>query len=202
VNVANAQRRLIASGYEIGVQDGIAGPKTWAGILAFVGQRPMSAVLDLGKACADVLPRYGISTTLRVCNFIGQAAHETGGFRLLREIWGPTDAQRRYEGRADLGNTQTGDGFKYRGRGVFQITGRANYREIGRAIGCGLESDPGLAETPPIAVETAAYFWQSRGLNELADAGDEDKITRRINGGVNGIGERRALVTRAKGLFA
>lgn len=198
-----AQRRLIAAGYEIGAADGIAGPKTWAGILAYVGRRPLSTVLDLGKACAGTLPGYDIAdTAARVANFVGQGAHETNGFRLLREVWGPTDAQKRYEGRADLGNTQPGDGFTYRGRGIFQLTGRANYHAAGRAIGQDLEGNPNLAETPAIAVETAAWFWQSRGLNALADAGSEDQITRRINGGTMGIDERRALVARAKRLLA
>lgn len=198
-----AQRRLIAAGYEIGAADGIAGPRTWAGILAYVGHRPLSTVLDLGKACAATLVRYGIADSVpRVANFVGQGAHETGGFRLLRELWGPTDAQKRYEGRPDLGNTQPGDGFTYRGRGIFQLTGRANYREVGHAIGQDLEGNPNLAETPPVAVETAAYFWKSRGLNALADAVDEDRITRRINGGSNGQDERRTLVARCKALLA
>jgi putative chitinase len=196
------QRRLIARGYDIGGIDNIAGPKTWSGIMAYVGRRPLGMVLPYGAAAAVILPRYGISTRLRIANFIGQAAHETGGFRLTREIWGPTDAQNRYEGRADLGNTQPGDGYRYRGRGIFQITGRACYDEIGAALKVDLEDCPELAESPPIAVESAAYFWQSRGLNTLADTGDEDGITRRINGGTNGIAERRALVDRCKALFA
>lgn len=196
-----AQRRLQAAGYDVGAVDGIAGPKTWAGIFAYVGRRPMGLMEVFGAPAATILPRYGISTRQRIANFLGQGAHETGGFRLLREVWGPTDAQKRYEGRADLGNTKPGDGFLFRGRGIFQITGRANYSEIGRAIGQDLVGCPSLAESPPVAIETAAYFWKSRGLNELADAGDEDRITRRINGGVTGIAERRALVDRAKGLF-
>ena len=197
-----AQRRLLAAGYDIGTADGIAGPRTWTAILAYVGKRPMASTALLGEAAAKTLPHYGIATRQRIANFIGQAAHETGGFRILREIWGPTDAQRRYEGRADLGNVRAGDGYRYRGRGIFQITGRANYDAIGAALGLDLEETPKLVESPPVAVETACYFWQSRGLNELADAGDEDKITRRINGGNNGLSERRALVDRAKGLFA
>lgn len=195
------QRRLNSSGYDVGAVDGVAGPRTWTGILAYVGKRPMDMVVPFGEAAASVLPRYGISTRLRICNFVGQGAHETGGFRLLREVWGPTPAQKRYEGRADLGNTRPGDGFRYRGRGIFQITGRANYDEIGAALKLDLEGTPELAESPPVAIETAAYFWQSRGLNTLADTGDEDGITRRINGGSTGIDDRRQLVARAKGLF-
>ena len=197
-----AQRRLMTAGYAIGQADGIAGPLTWAGILAFVAQRPLNTMLELGKACSVHLPAYGIDdTSARICNFVGQAAHESGNFRFMREIWGPTPTQARYEGRADLGNVLAGDGRRYMGRGIFQLTGRANYRTIGKEIGVDLENNPTLAETPDIAVRTACEFWKSRGLSAMADAGEEDRITRRINGGTNGIEDRRAKVARAKGLF-
>jgi putative chitinase len=202
-NIAAVQRRLIATGRAVGLADGIAGPKTWAGIFAFVAQRPMGLLLPFGEAASIYLPKYGITeNAARVANFVGQAAHESGNFRYMREIWGPTAAQSRYEGRADLGNTQPGDGRKYLGRGIFQLTGRANYREIGKRIGEDLEGNPTIAESPRIAVLTACDFWASRGLNALADAGDEDRITRKINGGTNGIDDRRKLVARAKGLLA
>lgn len=196
------QRRLAAAGYNIGSVDGIAGPKTYTALLAYVAQRPMDAVAELGKALATFAPQYGIDATpARLANFVGQAAHESGGFKYLRELWGPTDVQKRYEGRADLGNTQPGDGFRFRGRGIFQLTGRANYRATGQRIGQPLEAQPDLAERPDIAVHTACDFWQSRGLSQLADSGLEDTITRRINGATNGIVERRKYVARAKGLF-
>lgn len=202
-DIRAAQRRLTAAGYDIGPQDGIAGTKTYAGILAFVAQRPVGMLLPFGQAMAAFAPRYGITDTAeRLANFVGQAAHESGMFRYMREIWGPTPAQARYEGRADLGNVKAGDGFLYRGRGIFQITGRANYAEIGAAIGKDLIGNPELASSPDVAVLTACYFWASRRLNDLADAGQDDKITKRINGGTNGIAERRTLVGRAKGLLA
>lgn len=196
------QTRLIAKGYDIGSADGIAGKRTHTALLAFVAQRPMEPLQALGQAMAVHGPAYGITeTAARLANFLGQAAHETGAFRYLREVWGPTDAQKRYEGRRDLGNTQPGDGYRFRGRGIFQLTGRANYRDIGVSIGQPLESSPELAERPDIAVVTACRFWQSRGLNTLADQGLDDTITRRINGGTNGIAERRMYVARIKGLL-
>lgn len=196
------QRRLIAGGYEIGAADGVPGRKTFTALLAYVAGRPMAPLAPLGEGAALFLPAAGIADNAsRLANFLGQAAHESGSFRYLREIWGPTDAQRRYEGRGDLGNTHTGDGKRYLGRGIFQLTGRANYREIGARIGEPLEDQPELAERPDIAVHTAAEFWESRGLNALADAGDDDRITKRINGGTNGLADRRRLVARAKGLF-
>lgn len=202
IDFRTPQRRLIAAGYDIGAQDGIAGPKTYAGVLAYVAQRPMAMLLPLGQALATFAPKYGIDANpARLCNFLGQACHESGDFRYLREIWGPTPAQHGYEGRADLGNTNPGDGFVYRGRGIFQLTGRANYAAAGSRIGVDLLHNPGIAESPPVAVQTACDFWDSRHLNDLADAGREDDITRRINGGTNGIDQRRKLVARAKGLF-
>lgn len=197
------QARLIAKGYDIGSADGIPGKRTHTAQLAFVAQRPMEPLQALGQAMALHAPAHGITETAeRLANFLGQAAHETGAFRYLREVWGPTDAQKRYEGRRDLGNTQPGDGYRYRGRGIFQLTGRANYRDIGGSIGQPLESSPELAERPDIAVLTACRFWQSRGLNALADQGLEDTITRRINGGTNGIAERRSYVARIKALLS
>ena len=197
------QSRLIAKGYDIGGADGIAGKRTHTALLAFIAQRAMSPLEHLGVAIAVHSPSHGISeTAARLANFLGQAAHETGGFRLLREVWGPTKAQKGYEGRTDLGNTEAGDGYRFRGRGIFQLTGRANYRDIGASIGQPLETNPELAERPDIAVLTACRYWQSRGLNALADQGLEDTITRRINGGTNGIAERRVYVARIKALLS
>ena len=184
--------------------DGIAGPVTFTEILAEVAgvAMPTDNMTALGKAMAVHLPASGIAdTAIRLGNFIGQAAHETEGFRFLREIWGPTPAQRGYEGRADLGNDQPGDGQRFLGRGIFQITGRANYADAGHRLGIDLVGNPQLAEQPDIAVQTAIDFWNFRHLSVLADAGQEDQITRRINGGVNGIIDRRTLVAKAKALL-
>ena len=93
--------------------------------------------------------------------FLAQVAHESGNFRYVREIWGPTPDQRGYEGRRDLGNTQPGDGKRYMGRGYIQITGRANYRNYGRKIGMDLENNPELAEQPDVAAKIAVEYWKS-----------------------------------------
>lgn len=202
IDVRKLQTRLRAGGYEIGAVDGVLGTKTMSGLLAAVAGRPMSAVLPLGGAAAIWLPPAGLlDTVARAANWLGQAAHETGGFRVLREIWGPTDAQRGYEGRPDLGNLQPGDGKRYLGRGLFQITGRAAYRIMGQRIGLDLEAQPELAEQPATAVRTACEFWQLRKLSALADTGQEDEITHRINGGTNGIDSRRRYVAQAKTLL-
>lgn len=98
-----------------------------------------------------------------------------------------------YANRMGNGPEASGDGWRYRGRGLLQITGRAQYERCGAALGLPLVEQPDLLAQPEPAVLSAAWFWQVNGLNELADAGDFEAITRRINGGLNGLAERRAL---------
>lgn len=132
-----------------------------------------------------------IDTPARIAAWIAQIGHESGGFRFTREIWGPTDAQRRYEGRIDLGNTVPGDGSRYRGRGLIQITGRSNYARAAAALGVDVVAEPEMLETDGMAALSAAWWWSANGCNQLADAGNFDALTRRINGGLNGIEDRR-----------
>ena len=145
---------------------------------------------------------YQIIGPKRVAAFIAQIGHESGQLKYVKEIWGPTAAQVKYEGRKDLGNTVAGDGSKYRGRGLIQITGRANYMACGEGLGLDLIKQPELLEKPQHACMSAAWFWTTKGLNTLADAGQFDKITRRINGGQNGAADRQALYARALKVLA
>ena len=146
--------------------------------------------------------RYQIIGSKRVAAFIAQIGHESGQLKYVKEIWGPTVAQSRYEGRADLGNTEPGDGSKYRGRGLIQITGRANYKACGDALGLDLINQPELLEKPQHACMSAAWFWATKGLSTLADEGKFETITRRINGGLNGLADRQMLYTRALKVLA
>ena len=145
---------------------------------------------------------YQIIGPKRVAAFIAQIGHESGQLKYVKEIWGPTAAQARYEGRKDLGNTVAGDGAKYRGRGLIQITGRANYMACGEGLGLDLIKQPELLEKPQHACMSAAWFWATKGLSTLADAGQFDKITQRINGGQNGAADRQALYARAHKVLA
>ena len=149
---------------------------------------------------------YGVNTALRTAAFIAQLAHESGEFRWMEEIWGPTDAQRRYEPpnalAAKLGNTEAGDGKRFKGRGPIQITGRFNYAKYGGLLGTDLVADPALAATPEVAFATAGLFWKTNGLNELADAEQFVTITRRINGGTNGLPDRQKYYAIAKAVLA
>jgi putative chitinase len=146
-------------------------------------------------------PQYEINTHLRLAHFISQACHETCGFRYLKEIWGPTQAQRAYEGRVDLGNVRVGDGFLYRGRGIFQLTGRDNYAREGAALSLPLEVDPDLAADPETSAHIACHYWQTHQINVPADANDIERVTRAINGGLNGLVDRQACFVRARQLL-
>lgn len=143
------------------------------------------------------MEQYGIGTPLRMAAFLAQIAHESCQLRFVREVWGSTPAQLRYEGRRDLGNFQPGDGFRYRGRGLIQITGRANYAECGLAIGIDAVATPELLEQPKYAALSAGWYWASRNLNAPADRGDFERVTRLINGGLNGYADRLAFYRRA-----
>ncbi|WP_122500022.1 glycoside hydrolase family 19 protein [Pseudomonas viridiflava] len=153
-------------------------------------------------ALNTAMGKYQIITRERIAAFLAQIGHESGQLRYVREIWGPTSQQLGYEGRKDLGNTLAGDGSKYRGRGLIQITGRAKYAECGEALGLDLIHHPELLEQPEHAAMSAAWYWSSRGLNSLADKGDFLLITRRINGGTNGLADRQALYDRALKVLA
>jgi len=146
---------------------------------------------------AAVVEPYGIlANPRRLCHFLAQAAHESAGFRTLEEFGGATYWS-RYEGRTDLGNTNNGDGVRYHGRGIFQLTGRANYRSMGGKISLALEDEPELAGEGDVSLRTACEYWKSRRLEVLADNNDIREVTRRINGGFNGLAERQTYFRRA-----
>ncbi|MFA5026620.1 MAG: glycoside hydrolase family 19 protein [Candidatus Methylomirabilota bacterium] len=145
----------------------------------------------------DAMAEFQINTPARQAAFLAQVAHESGSLRYTREL----ASGAAYEGREDLGNTEVGDGAKYRGRGLIQITGRANMAKCSAALYGDpdhLLSNPEVLELPAAACRSAAWFWQSHGLNELADAGDFIRITKRVNGGTNGYADRLDFYERAK----
>jgi putative chitinase len=142
--------------------------------------------------------RFAINTPRRVAAFLAQIGHESGGLVYVREIWGPTPAQTRYEGRTDLGNNQPGDGRRFMGRGLLQITGRRNYQLASIGLDLDLITHPELLEQPANAASSAGWWWANHGLNGYADLEQFDRITRIINGGTNGAADRLALYGAAK----
>ncbi|OBS37846.1 chitinase [Pseudomonas syringae pv. syringae] len=147
------------------------------------------------------MSKYGIVTKLRIAAFLAQVGHESGQLRYVRELGSNAYLEKYDTGRLAerLGNTpqDDGDGQLYRGRGLIQITGRANYAECGEALGLDLLQQPELLERPEHAAMSAAWFWHRAGLNTFADRSDFLTITKRINGGTNGLADRQELYTRA-----
>jgi len=141
----------------------------------------------------QAMRKWGITTPLQKAHFLAQCAHESGNFIYTKEIWGPSATQQRYEGRKDLGNLQAGDGFRYAGRGYIQLTGRANYSQFRKGVSDDVVENSTLVEKKYVA-ETACWFWRTRKLNEAAvddSMGTLKYITKRINGGYNGLEDRK-----------
>jgi putative chitinase len=136
---------------------------------------------------------FGVDTRERRAMFLAQVGHESGQLRYVEEI----ASGAAYEGRADLGNTQPGDGVKFKGRGLIQITGRHNYRECGKEFKLDLLSNPKLLSEPKLAALSAGWFWWKNNLNRFADVGDIEGCTRKVNGGLNGYKDRVMLYKRA-----
>lgn len=145
---------------------------------------------------------FDITTARRQAAFLAQAGHETMNLIYMAEIWGPSDQQKRYEPpgtlAAALGNTQPGDGHRFKGRGLFEITGRGNYLRFGTLLKLDLVGHPELAEEPEVACRTAGLYWEDKHLNQFADSGDFAMLTRRINGGLTGYANRLMLWGLAK----
>ncbi|MFW2034126.1 glycoside hydrolase family 19 protein [Acinetobacter junii] len=189
MNFKNLQRKLGVT------DDGVIGRGTLTALLKKLGAN-QSRAEELALAANVHFKDYAILyNELRFAHFIAQLAHESGNFRYMEEI----ASGAAYEGRKDLGNTEKGDGTRYKGRGPIQLTGRANYRKYGRALGIDFESHPELVSIPSIGLLVACKYWANNGLNELADRDDISTITLRINGGTNGIEDRKAKLAMIKG---
>lgn len=169
-------------------------------IYPLAGQRAGIFVQPLN----DAMARWEIDHPKRIAAFLAQVGHESGQLRYLKEL-GSDHYLSRYDIGSlalRLGNTPEadGDGQRYRGRGLIQVTGRNNYQACSRALFGDerLLAQPQMLEQPRWACESAAWFWHSRGLNGLADRGEFNRITRHINGGLNGLEDRLAIWARAR----
>lgn len=175
-------------------------------------------------AINETFDRFDISTPERQACFLGQCAHESGGFTALKEnlnysaegltkVWAKRFpslevaqpyhrnpekiANKVYADRMGNGNEASGEGFKYRGRGLIQLTGKDNYRACGEALGVDLVEDPDLVSSPQYAALSAGWFWDKNKLNQFADANDMTTLTKRINGGTHGLDDRVARTQHA-----
>lgn len=172
------------------------------------------------------LPEYQINTKLRLCHFLAQIIHESGHLKYnqenlnysakaLRSVFGkyfPTDAlaeqyarkpekiaNRVYANRMGNGDEASGDGWKYKGAGLIQLTGKTNYTKCSEFLGIDLVNDPSLVyNNPEICVKTACWYWSVNNLNKYADVDDIKPVTKRINGGYNGLKDRTKILNTAK----
>ncbi|MBY6239762.1 glycoside hydrolase family 19 protein [Methylosinus sp. Sm6] len=213
--IAFGQMMLRDAGLYAGAIDGIDGPKTSAALAAWASKQAgapaaqsdwagvMRALCPHGRAeivagAAEATPRVieiaSLTTPRRQAHFLAQIAHESAGMRTTVEY----ASGAAYEGRKDLGNTQRGDGARFKGRGLIQLTGRANYMAYGLELGLDLVGKPELAAQFPAAALTAALYWRKRAINVPADRDDCEAVTRKINGGVNGLADRKSYLAVAK----
>lgn len=156
--------------------------------------RQREIVNAIANAFSPTLERYQINNKLRIAHFMAQVTHECAGFRTTEEF----ASGAAYEGRADLGNVEKGDGLRFKGRGLIQLTGRDNYRRYGQRLGLPLEQEPTLAAEPVTSLIIACEYWQDRNINHFADQDNLIKTTKLVNGGLNGLADRRKYLQKAK----
>jgi putative chitinase len=212
-NTINAIRRFETTVMKLASSDGMLAPgdATVAALLAglppgpskeklsVVMPRALPAKIDLYyDPLVTGMKKYDITSNLRMAHFIAQIAHETASFLYAEEI----ASGAAYEGRSDLGNTQPGDGKRYKGRGLIQLTGRANYAAYSKDSGVDYVAKPELVATDPfVGVDVACWYWNKRGISKFADQDDVKAVTRAINGGYNGLDDRIQYLVRAKGVL-
>ncbi|PTN11440.1 peptidoglycan-binding protein [Nitrosomonas aestuarii] len=153
---------------------------------------------EISAVFSPTLDSYDINTKKRIAHFMAQVTHECAGFRTTEEF----ASGAAYEGREDLGNIHAGDGKRYKGRGLIQLTGRTNYRKIGEILDLPLEDDPVLAAEPVTSLKIACEYWNTRKINAAADRDDLIKATKLVNGGLNGLDDRRQYLQKAKTALA
>jgi putative chitinase len=151
-------------------------------------------IAEAGAVLAATLESYDITSRLRIAHFLGQTCEESAGYRTTEEF----ASGREYEGRQDLGNTQRGDGPRYKGRGLLQLTGRANYADYGKALAVDLVNNPTLAAQPALSLKIACEYWKRHDINADCDRDDAQAVTRKVNGGLNGLSDRIAFTQKAK----
>jgi putative chitinase len=160
--------------------------------------RQSEIINGIGPVIQTVLSNYEITTRLRIAHFLAQICHESAGLRTTEEF---ADGS-AYEGRADLGNVEPGDGARFKGRGLLQLTGRANYKAYGDDLGIDLIGNPKQAADPPTSLKIASLYWKKHGINPLCDADNLRAVTQKVNGGLNGLDSRADFLAKAKAALA
>lgn len=196
---ASATQRNLNTVANAGLKvDGVAGPKTFSALMvraAGIELRKLPLVPDLATALVARLDLHAINTPLRVRHLLARACVETDHFQTLTE-YGSAAYFQRYDNRRDLGNNQPGDGGRFRGRGLLQTTGRANYAALRDATGLDCVNHPEMLADPETAVEAAVRYWSSRKINDAADRNDIRAVCKLINGGLNGLADQMVFFER------
>lgn len=228
--IAEIQRMLINGGFSVGKSgaDGIYGPATKSALEkciqkanstnggnTLLTQAQLDKIFPIGakanrnskflEPLNNLFLKTDINTTNRIAGFLSQIGVESAEFKYVRELGNDAYFDKYDTGSLakKLSNTpeKDGDGAKYKGRGLIQITGYANYRDCGKALGIDLINHPELLEQPEYAVLSAGWYWQSRNINAACDADDIVKITKLVNGGTNHLSERTAYYNKAKSVL-
>lgn len=188
-------------------------PRLTAGMLSLALGITQARATIWAYPLEEAMELFGITTPAQRAAFLAQCGHESGRFQYTRELWGPTAEQALYEpttakSRA-LGNTTKGDGYRFRGGGLIQITGRYNFRVMGQRLGVDLENKPDLIEEPQYAALASAAYWAEHNLNQFADAGDFVALSKAINCGnpqsahtPNGMSNRLLLWSLCKSAYS
>jgi putative chitinase len=166
-------------------------------LLAIMANGQASTIKTYLKIFNQLSRNYKLNTPLRIAHFLAQVGHESASFNYTKEL----ASGAAYEGRTDLGNCQKGDGVRFKGRGLIQLTGRANYKRYGAYSGLNLlkkGNEELISTVPKNAMEVSMWFWKNRKLNNFSDSDNLLAITRRVNGGYNGLADRQGYLDRAK----
>ena len=158
---------------------------------------PKSRLAVIAKTINQDLEKYNVTTSKRLADFLAQLGHESLGLTIIYEMGGRAYFN-KYDGRRDLGNTVKGDGYRYRGRGAIQTTGKANYALLKKETGIDFIGQPDLAASDAYLILTALLFWKRNGLIRYSDRGDFKGLTKRINGGYNGLKDRQDWLVKSK----
>lgn len=222
---------LIDGGFSVGKSgaDGLYGKDTRAALAACIEQakgnggglkltlQQLNSIFPAGAKSGrnakfieplnDLFQKSDVNTVKRVAGFLSQIGVESEEFLYVRELGGNSyfnkyDIQYAPAKARELGNTSPGDGAKYKGRGLIQVTGKANYTACGKALGLDLVNHPELLEQPQYAVESAGWYWNSRNINAACDADDIVKITKLVNGGTTHLDRRTAYYNKAKSVLS
>lgn len=226
MDVKRLQQRLADAGFYHQTVDGGLGKGSYAALFSYMARTDLGAQgIAFGTGCVANLAGAGITTELRLAHFLAQTATETGGYKTLEEnlaysaaglmaifpkyfpslkstagfVMNPRPvALKVYSDRLGNGPASSGDGWDFRGRGLIQLTGRANYEARGDEANVPLESMPELAADPILSVKLACLYWTSRGINDAADADDVTTVRKLVNGGTTGLDDAKIHLARAK----